>query len=134
MDDIRPGLVGRSILTVTEDDTARSMGSGDLPVFATPALVALMENAAVNALSGYLPEGATTVGAFISVEHVAPTPLGMAVSATATLVEASGNHFTFEITASDERGEIGRARHRRVAVQAERFLRKVAEKQGEDRQ
>ncbi|MGI6150977.1 MAG: thioesterase family protein [Christensenellales bacterium] len=131
MDEIRIGLVGRSILTVTEEDTAQAMGSGELPVFATPALVALMENAAVNALSGHLPNGATTVGAHILVNHLAPTPVGMAVSATATLVEVAGNRFTFEITASDERGEIGRAQHKRVAVQAERFMKKVAEKQNE---
>lgn len=131
MDEIRTGLVGRSILTVTEDDTAKAMGSGDLPVFATPALVALMENAALNALAGQLPDGATTVGAHIAVDHIAPTPAGMAVSATATLVETAGNAFTFEITASDERGEIGRARHKRVAVQAERFMKKVSEKQNE---
>ncbi|MGI6192416.1 MAG: thioesterase family protein [Christensenellales bacterium] len=129
MDEIRPGLVGRSILTVTGDDTAKAMGSGELPVFATPALVALMENAAVNALADHLPEGATTVGAHITVDHIAPTPVGMAVSATATLVETSGNHFTFDITASDEKGEIGRAWHRRVAVQTERFMKKVSEKQ-----
>jgi len=131
MEDIRTGLVGRSILTVSEDDTAKAMGSGDLPVFATPVLVALMENAAVNALAGQLPDGATTVGAHIAVDHIAPTPVGMAVSATATLVEAAGNSFTFEIIASDESGEIGRARHKRVAVQAERFLKKVSEKQNE---
>ncbi len=131
MDDIRTGLVGRSILTVAEEDTARAMGSGDLPVFATPALVALMENAALNALAGQLPGGAATVGAHIAVDHIAPTPVGMAVSATATLVGIAGNSFTFEITASDERGEIARARHKRVAVQAERFMKKVSEKQNE---
>jgi len=131
MDNIAPGLVGRSILLVTAEDTARLMGSGDLPVLATPALVALMENAAVNALAGLLPPGATTVGAYISVDHTAPTPVGMAVSATATLAEVTGNSFTFEITASDECGEIGRAKHKRVAVQAERFMKKVSDKQSE---
>jgi predicted thioesterase len=78
-----------------------------------------------------LPPGATTIGAYIAVDHTAPTPVGMAVSATATLTEVSGNSFTFEITASDECGEIGRAKHKRVAVQSERFMKKVSDKQNE---
>ena len=104
------------------------MASGQLPVFATPALVALMEQAACNALAGTLDEGVSTVGAFISVEHLSATPLGMRVWAEATLTAQEGRSYDFTIEAFDEAGLIGRATHKRVAVKSARFLEKAEAK------
>ena len=128
MEKITAGLTGKSRLIVTREDTAEHMGSGSLPVFSTPAMTALMENAACSALAQCLPEGAATVGTYLSVEHVSATPVGMTVYATATLMEHQGNSFTFEVEAFDEKGLIGRGIHKRAAVFQARFLQKVNEK------
>lgn len=81
------GLTYTSTVTVSEENIAATMGSGDLEVFATPAMVALMENAAMNAVVGELPEGATTVGAMMNTTHIKPSAMGDTVSATAVLKE-----------------------------------------------
>lgn len=119
---------GTAQSTVTLQNTARAMGSGSLEVFATPALVALMESAACNALEGTLEEGVTTVGVEICVEHLAATPVGMAVRAEAALISQEGRAYAFSIEAFDEAGLIGKAEHRRVAVKAERFQQKAEAK------
>jgi len=117
------GLSHKSELTVTDDKTAQAMGSGDMPVLATPALVALMENAAMLAVAGALAEGDTTVGAQIAVEHLRPSPQGMEVTATATLTAVDGRRLTFDIEAHDSTGApIGHATHVRYIVARERFL------------
>ncbi len=118
-------MTGKQEAIVTEELTARHMGSGCLAVFATPALVALMENAACNALIGTLEDGVTTVGTRIEVSHEAATPLHMRVWAEARLVSKEGRAYEFEITAYDECGLIGKAFHRRVAVKAARFQEKA---------
>lgn len=104
------------------------MASGQLPVFATPALVALMEQAACNAIAETLEEGISTVGAQISVEHLSATPVGMRVWAEATLTAHEGRSYDFTIEAFDEAGLIGRATHKRVAVKSARFLEKAEAK------
>ena len=119
---------GKAEWTVNDKNTAASMASGQLPVFATPALVALMEQAACNALAGTLDEGVSTVGAFISVEQLSATPLGMRVWAEATLTAQEGRTYDFTIDAYDEAGLIGRATHKRVAVKSARFLEKAEAK------
>ena len=110
---------------VTSANTAIALGSGDMEVFATPALVALMENAAMNAVKDQLPEGSTTVGAFIETTHVKPSPLGEEVSATAVLEKEEGRKLTFRITASDIKGTVGEATHIRYIVDRERFMSKL---------
>lgn len=110
---------------VTSANTAIALGSGDMEVFATPALVALMENAAMNATKDQLPEGSTTVGAFIETTHVKPSPLGEEVSATAVLEKEEGRKLTFRITASDTKGTVGEATHIRYIVDRERFMSKL---------
>ena len=115
---------------VTSANTAIALGSGDMEVFATPALVALMENAAMNAAKDQLPEGSTTVGAFIETTHVKPSPLGeevsaTEVSATAVLEKEEGRKLTFRITASDTKGTVGEATHIRYIVDRERFMSKL---------
>ena len=110
---------------VTSANTAIALGSGDMEVFATPALVALMENAAMHAVQTQLPEGSTTVGAFIETTHVKPSALGEEVSATALLEKEEGRKLTFRITASDTKGAVGEATHIRYIVDRERFMSKL---------
>lgn len=114
-----------SELTVEERHLAINMGSGDLPVLATPALVALMENAAMLAVAPQLPEGSSTVGSYIQTSHLHPTPLGGTVRATATLVSQEGRKLTFTITAEDDKGLVGEARHERFIIDRQRFMAKL---------
>ena len=95
---------------VTQELTAQAMGSGSLAVFATPALAALMEKAACLVMDGGLDEGIASVGVEMSLEHLAASPVGMEVRATARLLESDGRRFTFEIEAHDKQGLVGRAR------------------------
>lgn len=114
--------------TVTEENTALSVGSGSLKVYATPAMLALIEKAACKALQGVLCEGETTVGTLLNVKHLSATPVGMQVSATAKLIERDGRKFVFSVTASDESGIIGEGIHERFSVFAERFTEKTYSK------
>lgn len=126
--ELRPGLEGHAETMVEAADTALEVGSGDLRVYATPCLAAMMEGAACACLEGLLPEDQTSVGISLNLRHTAATPVGMAVSAKAVLTAVEGKKLTFEITASDEAGEIGTAIHERVIVNTERFLQKTYEK------
>ncbi len=122
---------GKSSIIAGDEHTAKAMGSGDLAVFATPALVALMEEAALKAIEGMVQEGSTTVGTKISVEHLAATPVGMKVWAKATLTAREGRRFFFTIEAFDDKGLIGTATHERVTVFTAPFMEKtLARKEG----
>jgi fluoroacetyl-CoA thioesterase len=122
---LAPGLVGRIALEASGRHSAAEWGSGAVPVFATPSLVGLMESAAMEALRDSLPEGDTTVGTRIDVEHLAATPLGDTVRAEARLAAVDGRRLVFEIDAYDSVRLIGRARHERAIVSRERFLAKL---------
>ena len=122
---IEIGLQGHAETLVEKEDTAQAVGSGGLLVYATPCLAALMEGAACNALEGKLAEGETSVGTRMDVQHLAATPVGMEVRAESRLTAVDGRRLTFEITAFDEAGEIGKATHERVVVKTERFLEKA---------
>ena len=113
---------------VDENNTAVYVGSGDLEVFATPMMVALMENAAAACIAEEISEGNTSVGTAISVSHVAATPIGMKVKATAELVQVDGRKYDFKVTAEDERGLIGEGTHSRFVVNAEKFYNKAYQK------
>ena len=126
--ELKPGLEGYAETMVEAADTALEVGSGDLRVYATPCLAAMMEGAACACLEGLLPEDQTSVGISLDLRHTAATPVGMAVSAKAVLTAVEGKKLRFEITASDEAGEIGTATHERVLVNIERFLQKTYEK------
>jgi fluoroacetyl-CoA thioesterase len=128
MDELAPGLTAEAETVVTEDNTAERLGSGSVPVFGTPALVGLMESAAIKAFEGRLPPSATSVGGRIDVRHLAPTPVGMRVRARAKLVEVEGRRLVFQIEAWDEREQIGEATHERFVVDRERFLAKAMAK------
>lgn len=119
------GLTYTSKTIVKQDNTALALGSGDMEVLATPAMVTLMENAAMKAVAPALPEGSTTVGAMMNTTHVKPSPLGAEVSATAVLTEADGRKLTFTVKASDVNGIIGEGTHIRYVVDRERFLSKL---------
>ncbi|MGN0233075.1 MAG: thioesterase family protein [Bacteroidaceae bacterium] len=115
-----------SYMEVTDDRTARGMGSGDLRVLATPAMLALMENAAMLAVAQELPEGSTSVGAHISSSHLMPTPLGATISATATLTAEEGRKLTFHVEAHDAAGNLlGEGSHIRFVVDRERFMSRL---------
>ena len=116
--------------TVTPDMTAKAVGSGGLEVFGTPYMMGLMECAALWCVQNEPPEGKGTVGVEISSSHLAPTPVGMKVSATAevTGVSANGKMITFKVTASDEEGLIGEGTHTRAVIDNARFLQKCNDK------
>lgn len=122
------GMKGRAETMVAPENTASAVGSGLVPVFATPMMIALMENAAVNAVSACLEEGQGTVGTRLSVSHDAATPIGMKVWAEAVLTQVEGKKLVFEVKAFDEAGPIGGGSHERFVIQTEKFLAKVQAK------
>ena len=101
------------------------MGSGDLPVLATPAMMALMENAAMLAVAPHLPEGSTTVGGHISASHIKPTPIGETVTATATVVKVDGKKIEFEVKAHCGDILLGEGSHLRFIVDREKFMSRL---------
>lgn len=119
--------IGRAETVVTEALIARTVGSGLLPVYATPSMVALMEEAACLALAPLLAEGETTVGVSIHVEHLAATGIGETVAAEAQLTEMTARKAVFVITATCGDMVIGTATHTRIAVDSEAFMAKVAQ-------
>lgn len=111
--------------TVTESMTARVMGSGTLDVFATPAMIALIEETAWKSVAPYLEEGAATVGTNLNIAHVAPTPVGMTVKCETELTEVDGRRLVFNVKVSDECGEIGKGTHERFIINEEKFQSKA---------
>ena len=120
------GITGTAGRDVTTSDTASAVGSGDLPVLATPIMVALMEAAACDALIGRLQPGFTSVGSRIDVRHLAPSIVGARVTAAAEIIDVRGSKVTFAVSAQDSSGghavEVGAGTHVRVIVERERFL------------
>ena len=122
------GMKGEASTLVEKEDTAQYVGSGSLLVYATPCLAALMEGAACAAIEEALPQGETSVGTALNLEHLSATPVGLDVRASAEVTAVDGRKITFAITAFDEAGEIGRATHTRVLVNSEKFLEKTYQK------
>ncbi len=119
------GVSFTATTTVNQNNTAKALGSGDMDVFATPAMVALMENAAMNVVASYLEAGQTTVGTQITTSHIKASALGATISATATLTAVDGRSLTFTITAREGDKVIGEGSHTRFIVDRERFLAKL---------
>ena len=115
-------------VTVDETNVATRVGSGAVEVFATPMMIALMENAAAACIAEQIGEENTSVGTMISVSHVSATPIGMKVKATAELVNVEGRRYEFKVMAEDERGLIGEGTHSRVSVNREKFYNKTYQK------
>jgi predicted thioesterase len=126
--ELKAGLSAQRTTTVTDANTAAHMQSGDLQVFATPAMVALMEYAAKSAVEEALTEGATTVGSEMNVSHIKPSGLGAHVTATAVLIAVEGRKLTFNVGARDDDGVIGEGTHVRFVVDSARFMSKVNSK------
>lgn len=122
MTEITPGLTHTSTLEVTPGLTAEAMGSGDMPVLATPAMVALMENAAMMAVAPHLDRNAATGGGHIDASHLKATPVGATVSARAVLTAVEGRKLTFEIEAREGDTVIGKATHLRFIVDRQKFM------------
>lgn len=114
-----------STMIVEEKHLACNVGSGDLPVFATPMMMVLMENAAMLCVADELENGSSTVGGQISSSHIKPTGLGKTVTATAELISAEGRKLKFKVSASDEGGLIGEGEHLRFIIDKEKFMSKV---------
>ncbi|SEA33738.1 thioesterase family protein [Selenomonas ruminantium] len=125
---VQVGLKNTVSEEVTEARTARVMGSGSLPVYATPAMTCLMEKAATEAVEALVPEGWTTVGISLHVAHTAATPVGLTVRAEAEVTAVEGRKIIFTVRAYDDQGEIGVGSHERFAVAKEKFLAKAAAK------
>ena len=126
--EITIGMKGTAETSVERQDTAYEVGSGDLLVYATPCMVALMEGAACEAILPALPEGKTSVGTLLNITHIAATPVGMDVRAEAEVIEVDGNSVTFQVTAFDESGKIGEGIHKRAIITTQKFLDKVYSK------
>ncbi len=124
------GLKGYAETVVTKSNTAATVGSGSLDVFATPMMAALMEAAAVNALENHVEEGQSSVGTHMDLSHDSATPIGMRAWAEAELTAIDGRALTFSVTAFDEAGPIGKGTHVRFLIQVEKFMAKVNGKVG----
>ncbi len=121
---LAPGSAARVELTVTDADTAQSLGSGDVPVLATPRVLALAEAATVAATARQLPEGITTVGTRAEVDHLAATPIGRRVTALATLASTDGRKLTFDVVVRDGEELVAEVRIERVLIDRRRFIEK----------
>lgn len=123
--EITIGMKGIAETCVEREDTAREVGSGDLLVYATPCMAALMEGAACEAIAQCLKETETTVGTMLSIEHTSATPVGLEVRAEAEVTAVDGKVITFDVRAYDEAGQIGHGTHKRAIVNSQRFLDRV---------
>jgi predicted thioesterase len=122
---LQEGLRHTSQLTVDETVTAIAMGSGDMPVLATPVMMALMENAAMLAVADHLPEGSTTVGGHISSSHLKPSKLGDTITATATVTRVDGKKIEFKVEAHCGDTLLGEGTHLRFIVDKEKFMSRL---------
>ena len=125
---IRPGLRGESVLVVAEEHTAPRIGSGAIPVLATPVMINLFEAAALDAAERLLPGGYQSLGTVLDIRHIAATPVGMRVTASAVIVRVEGRTIFFNVEARDERELIGDGRHERMVVNVARFDERVQRK------
>ena len=125
MSNIPIGIKGEKSVAVIIENTALAMGSGTLRVFATPAMIALIEGCCAESVEDYLPEGITSVGTKIDVEHLAASPLGAGIYCKSTLTAVDGRKLDFSVEVYDNAGLIGRGTHTRFTVDAQRFLDKA---------
>ena len=123
--EITVGMKAEVGTLVEREDTAKEVGSGDLLVYATPCMVAMMEGAACEAIAEAMGENQTTVGIALNIEHISATPVGLDVRAEAEVTAVEGKVITFAVRAFDEAGEIGNGTHKRVIVNTQKFLDKA---------
>ena len=127
---LETGIRGEQSVPVTEANTAKTMGSGTLNVFATPALVALAEKTCWQSVAPALEEGSGTVGTKLDLEHTAPTPLGMTVTCESELIAVEGRKLTFRVQLHDEKGPVGGGTHERFVIGEAKFAAKAEAKKG----
>ena len=130
LSDLKPGLTGTAELVVGTEHTAPSIGSGLVPVLATPVMINLIEAAALEAIEHLLPAGHQSLGIHLDIRHFAATPIGMRVTATAELIAVDGRTLSFRVEARDEKEPIGDGSHQRVVVNVARFDARVQKKLG----
>lgn len=123
---INPGIENTYTMTVEQQYTASAYGSGLIDVLATPAMIGFMEKTAQEAVQPFLPEGYITLGTVVNIKHIKATPMGEKVTFHAKVTEAEGKKLTFEVTAHDEHGQIGLGIHKRAVVEAEKFMKSLA--------
>ena len=119
------GMKGTAQTTVTENNTAKTFCSGALDVFATPAMISLMEECCWKMIQPELDEGTTSVGSKVNISHMAPSAIGATIECDATLIDIDGRKLTFEVVCSDENGVVGMGTHERFIVNTEKFLAKA---------
>lgn len=122
------GLEAQSIIIVNYNDTAKNLKSGLLEVLSTPSVIALMEASAVDAVQPYLPEGFSTVGTMVNIQHIAATPIDMTVTSYAELIEIDDRKLTFRIQAHNERELVSEGYHERFIIENEKFIKKTYNK------
>ena len=122
---LETGIKGTKTVTVNESNTAKTMGSGTLDVFATPELIALMEETCWRSVADELDEGCGTVGTLLEIRHTAPTPVGMEVTCESVLTEVDGRRLVFTVQAHDAKGIVGEGKHERFIIQNEKFQEKA---------
>lgn len=122
------GIQGEAKLTVDESNTAIALGSGTVSVLATPALIALLENAAQNSVGSFLEAGTTTVGTMVNIKHLAATPIGLNVTATSRLTEMDGRRLVFEVEAKDDVEIVATGVHERFIIKVDSFMKRAANK------
>jgi len=132
--ELKPGLRASTEILVGTRDTAHHVGSGKIKVLATPVMVMLLEEAALNAVEGFLTSGYQTVGTRLDISHTAATPVGMRVKAYAEVTEVAGRKLTFRVWAEDEIERIGEGTHERIIVEVERFDKRTRAKTGKNAQ
>lgn len=113
---------------VTAEKSAEKVGSGLLPVYATPAMIALMEKCASECVAPYIEAGRSSVGTALNIKHLSASPIGMQITCTATLTEVDGRRLVFSLEASDEKGPIGEGTHERFIIDIDRFMAKCQSK------
>ncbi|OPY57854.1 MAG: Fluoroacetyl-CoA thioesterase [Pelotomaculum sp. PtaU1.Bin035] len=123
--ELKIGIEGKASVAVNDGNTAIAYGSGSVSVFATPAMVGLMERAAISSIDPFLETGYTTVGTQINVKHLAATPVGMNVSATSRLVEVDGRRLLFEVEARDDVELVGTGLHERYIIKMDGFINRA---------
>lgn len=129
MEELKAGLVGQVRQMIEERHTVQHFRGGNMPVLATPVMIALMEEAATEAVDHLLPKGQQTVGIHLEVQHMAPTPIGMEVIARAELIDIDGRILTFHMTAEDEDERIGEGTHKRAIIDVAQFQDRITQKQ-----
>lgn len=128
---LKAGIKNKREITVTEELTAKAMGSGELRVYATPAMIALMEQTSYESVAKELEDGRGTVGTALDIRHVSATPVGMKVYCESELINVDGRALTFQVKAYDEKGLIGEGTHQRFVIDNDKFQAKAEKKKDE---